>query len=55
MYFRLSGFSPFAGDDDQETFSFINNIDYDFDDDVWEDVSADGKDFIQKLLTKDKT
>jgi hypothetical protein len=52
--FRLSGYSPFAGDNDHETFQYINNVDYDYDDEVWENVSADGKDFIKKLLCKDK-
>jgi len=51
---RLSGYSPFAGDTDSETFTFINKVDYDFDDEAWENVSPDAKDFISKLLSKDK-
>ena len=51
---RLSGYSPFAGEDQRETFSLVNNADYDFDDDVWDSVSDDAKDFIKRLLIKDK-
>ena len=54
LFSRLSGYSPFAGEDQRQTFSMVNNADYDFDDDVWDHVSQDGKDFIQKLLIKDK-
>lgn len=50
----MSGYSPFAGDNDHETFNFINKVDYDFDDEVWENVSPEAKDFIKKLLIKDK-
>ncbi|GFS00827.1 titin [Elysia marginata] len=53
-YVLLSGYSPFAGDDNHQTFQFVNQADYDFDDEVWERVSADAKDFIQRLLIKDK-
>lgn len=51
---RLSGYSPFAGDDNHQTFQFVNQADYDFDDEVWERVSDDAKDFIKNLLIKDK-
>lgn len=52
--FRLSGYSPFSGEDQQETFSLVKNVDYDFDDDVWDSVSDEAKDFIKRLLIKDK-
>lgn len=52
--YRLSGYSPFAGDDNQQTFQFVNQADYDFDDEAWERVSDDAKDFIKRLLIKDK-
>ena len=50
----LSGYSPFAGDSDQETFNNINHCDYDFADDTWDNISYDGKDFISRLLVKDR-
>ncbi|KAH9498301.1 hypothetical protein Btru_006486 [Bulinus truncatus] len=53
-YVLLSGYSPFAGDDNHQTFQFVNQADYDFDDEVWEHVSDDAKDFIKRLLIKDK-
>lgn len=51
---RLSGYSPFVGEEQRETFALVNNADYDFDDDTWDNVSADAKDFIKRLLIKDK-
>lgn len=52
-YALLTGFSPFGGDTDQETFCNISNADVDFPDELFEDVSAEAVDFIQKLLVKD--
>ncbi|ESO99756.1 hypothetical protein LOTGIDRAFT_141643, partial [Lottia gigantea] len=53
-YVLLSGYSPFAGDNDHETFFNINAAHYDYNDDVWENVSLEAKDFINKLLISDK-
>lgn len=52
-YALLTGFSPFGGDTDQETFCNISNADLDFPDELFEDVSAEAVDFIRKLLVKD--
>jgi len=52
-YALLTGFSPFGGDTDQETFCNISNADVDFPDELFEDVSAEAVDFIRKLLVKD--
>lgn len=52
-YALLTGFSPFGGDTDQETFCNISNADIDFPDELFEDVSADAVDFIKKLLVRD--
>ncbi|XP_069108405.1 myosin light chain kinase, smooth muscle-like isoform X3 [Argopecten irradians] len=54
-YVLLSGYSPFAGDTDQETFTNINRSDYDFADDVWDNISDDARDFINKLLVRDRS
>ncbi|CAH1256670.1 MYLK3 [Branchiostoma lanceolatum] len=48
----LSGLSPFLGEDDTET---MNNVvefcwDYEFEDEEWNDISTEAKDFISKLL-----
>ena len=50
----LSGLSPFMGDSDVETFSNITRADYDFDDDAFDCVSQQAKDFISNLLVHRK-
>lgn len=52
--FRLSGLSPFMGDNDSETFTNITKADFDFDDEAFDAVSQDAKDFISALLIKRK-
>lgn len=51
---RLSGLSPFMGDNDAETFSNITRAEFDFDDDAFDAITDDAKDFIQSLLVKRK-
>ncbi|XP_078667699.1 uncharacterized protein LOC144909532 isoform X2 [Branchiostoma floridae x Branchiostoma belcheri] len=51
-FILLSGLSPFLGEDDTET---MNNVvefcwDYEFEDEEWNDISTEAKDFISKLL-----
>ena len=53
-YVLLSGLSPFMGDSDVETFSNITGLCYDFEDDAFEHISEDAKDFILNLLVKDQ-
>lgn len=38
------------GDNDGETFGNISMVSYDFDDESFEEVSEEAKDFIDKLL-----
>ncbi len=52
--FRLSGLSPFMGENDNDTYANINRVNYDFDDEAFTDISDEAKDFISKLLVKDK-
>lgn len=52
--FRLSGLSPFMGDNDPETFTNITKAEFDFDDEAFDAVSQDAKDFISALLIKRK-
>jgi hypothetical protein len=42
------------GATDIETMANVTIAKYDFDDEVFNEISADAKDFIQKLLVKDK-
>ncbi|KAK6753136.1 hypothetical protein RB195_012624 [Necator americanus] len=53
-YVLLSGLSPFLGDSDEETLANVSAADWDFDDPSWDDVSDVAKDFICRLMVKDK-
>ena len=48
----LTGYSPFASDDKQETFLNISKVKLDFPEDLFDHVSLDAQDFIQKLLVR---
>jgi len=50
----LSGLSPFAGENDVETLKNVKACDWDFDEDTFNIVSDEGKDFIRRLLIKNK-
>ncbi|RWS16716.1 myosin light chain kinase: smooth muscle-like protein [Dinothrombium tinctorium] len=51
-YVLLSGLSPFASDSDSETFSNVIKVQYDFEDEAFDNISAAAKDFISRLLCK---
>nr|XP_039266508.1 muscle M-line assembly protein unc-89-like [Styela clava] len=51
-YILLSGLSPFMGDNDSETLSNITAAEWDFEDEAFDDISYEAKDFIRKLLVK---
>ncbi|KAI8441038.1 hypothetical protein MSG28_009309 [Choristoneura fumiferana] len=51
---ELSGLSPFMGETDIETMANVTVAKYDFDDEAFTEISEDAKDFIGKLLVKDK-
>ena len=51
-YILLSGYSPFLGDNELETFNNITSCSYDFDVEEFETISEDAKSFICKLLLK---
>lgn len=53
-YVLLSGLSPFMGDSDLETMANVTRAAYDFDDEAFDPISDDAKDFIEKLLIKDQ-
>ncbi|CAF1030059.1 unnamed protein product [Adineta steineri] len=53
-YVLLSGLSPFMGENDNDTYANINRANYDFDDEAFTDISDEAKDFISKLLIKNK-
>ncbi|OQV19462.1 Myosin light chain kinase, smooth muscle [Hypsibius exemplaris] len=51
-YILLSGLSPFMGDNDTETLSNVTNAAWDFEDECFDAISDDAKDFITQLLVK---
>ncbi|CAB4053959.1 Death-associated protein kinase 1,Death-associated protein kinase dapk-1,Myosin light chain kinase 2, skeletal/cardiac muscle,Myosin light chain kinase family member 4,Myosin light chain kinase, smooth muscle,Serine/threonine-protein kinase 17B,Death-associated protein kinase 3,Serine/threonine-protein kinase 17A,Myosin light chain kinase 3 [Lepeophtheirus salmonis] len=53
-YVLLSGLSPFMGDSDAETFGNISGIRYDFEDEAFDNISDESKDFIKNLLVKNQ-
>lgn len=52
-YVLLTGFTPFGGENDQETFCNVSRAQLDFPEELFDDVSADAKDFIARLLIRD--
>lgn len=50
---RLSGASPFLGDNKQETLANVSAVDYTFDEDFFSNTSILAKDFIARMLVKD--
>ncbi|XP_053304915.1 myosin light chain kinase 3 isoform X1 [Spea bombifrons] len=54
-YMLLSGLSPFLGESDAETMNYIVNCNWDFDSETFEQVSEEAKDFISRLLLKEKS
>lgn len=52
-YVLLSGLSPFMGNSDLETMTNVTRAIYDFDDESFEPISSEAKEFISKLLLKD--
>ncbi|XP_040287918.1 myosin light chain kinase family member 4 isoform X2 [Bufo bufo] len=53
-YMLLSGLSPFLGEDDNETLNNIIVSQFDFEGDEFHNISEFAKDFISKLLIKEK-
>lgn len=49
---RISGLSPFSGEDDVETLHNISKCSWDFDVDAFKGISENARDFIRRLLTK---
>ena len=51
---RLSGLSPFLGDDDTETLNNVLSSNWYFDEETFEAVSEEAKDFVSNLIVKDQ-
>ncbi|XP_009704905.1 PREDICTED: myosin light chain kinase 3-like [Cariama cristata] len=54
-YMLLSGLSPFLGETDAETMNYVVNCSWDFDAEAFDQLSEEAKDFISRLLVKEKS
>ena len=52
LFCRLSGLSPFMGDDDNETIQNVSSAEWDFEDEAFDVVSDMSKTFIEELLIR---
>ncbi|XP_064647806.1 serine/threonine-protein kinase 17A-like [Lineus longissimus] len=52
-YVMLTGHAPFQGETKQETFLNISQINYDFPDELFGNISEKSQDFIRRLLQKE--
>ena len=52
-YTMLSGFLPFVSDANQTVFQKANKGEYNFEHKVWDTISEEAKDFIEKTLNID--
>ena len=50
--FSLSGLSPLLGEDDNETLANVTAVEWDFDDESFDVISDEAKDFIAQLMLK---
>lgn len=51
---RLSGLSPFLGDNDTETLNNVLAANWYFDEETFESISDEAKDFVSNLIIKEK-
>ncbi|KAL0992792.1 hypothetical protein UPYG_G00098440 [Umbra pygmaea] len=52
-YILLSGESPFQGDSEDETLALVTRAQWEFDEESFEEISDQAKDFISSLLNKE--
>ncbi|XP_060883383.1 myosin light chain kinase, smooth muscle isoform X2 [Labrus mixtus] len=52
-YILLSGESPFQGNSDAETLALVTAAQWEFDEDSFDEITDEAKDFISSLLNKD--
>ena len=55
LYILLSGNPPFSGNTDKEVYNLITQIKYDFDKDIWKNISKYAKELIKNMLTPAKS
>ena len=52
-FILMSGTPPFYEEDNLALFEQIKGCKYDFDAETWDNVSAEGKDFVSNILVAD--
>ncbi|TRY98349.1 hypothetical protein DNTS_007747 [Danionella cerebrum] len=52
-YILVSGLSPFMGENDNETLANVTSATWDFEDEAFDEISDQAKNFISRLLKKD--
>jgi myosin-light-chain kinase len=52
--FRLSGISPFLGENNAHTYNNVTRGEWSFDEEAFEEISQLARDFISKLIVYDK-
>ena len=50
LFLLLSGTLPFSGTTEQEILAQVKTMVYNFDDEVWDSISADAKDLVKRLI-----
>lgn len=53
VLFSVSGLSPFMGDNDNETLTNVTSATWDFEDEAFDEISDEAKNFISNLLKKE--
>jgi len=53
IYVLLAGYPPFYGETVLELIESVTKVEYDFDADIWDNISEEAKDLISNLLVKD--
>lgn len=52
LYILLCGYPPFYGDNNQEILQMVARGVFDYDGEEWDDIAAEAKDLIGKLITR---
>lgn len=52
LYILLCGYPPFYGDNNQEILQMVSRGVFDYEGEEWDDIAAEAKDLIGKLITR---
>ena len=52
MCYRLSGFSPFACEDEDETMASVTALDYRFEQKAFASITEEAKSFIKRIIIR---